>query len=89
MKIEVSRAVVAAALSGALDGVRCVADPVFGILVPEACPGVPPELLRPRGTWSNGEAYDAKARELAALFRQNFEQYAGAFPAEVRAAGPG
>jgi phosphoenolpyruvate carboxykinase (ATP) len=88
MKIGVSRAVVAAALSGALDAVRFSPDPVFKVDVPEECPGVPRELLKPRQTWPDREAYDAKARELAALFNKNFEQYAAECSPEVRAAGP-
>jgi phosphoenolpyruvate carboxykinase (ATP) len=90
MNIAVSRAVVGAALSGALDGegVRFAPDPVFRILVPDRCPGVPAELLRPRDTWTDREAHDAKARELALLFRRNFDQYGAAAPAEVRAAAP-
>jgi phosphoenolpyruvate carboxykinase (ATP) len=88
IKIAVSRAVVAAALSGALEGVRFAPDPVFKVLVPEACPGVPAELLRPRQTWAEPARYDAKARELAALFRANFDKYSGACTAGVRAAGP-
>jgi phosphoenolpyruvate carboxykinase (ATP) len=88
MKIGVSRAVVAAALSGALDAVRFSPDPVFKVDVPEECPGVPRELLKPRQTWSDRGAYDVKARELAALFRKNFEQYASECSPEVRAADP-
>jgi phosphoenolpyruvate carboxykinase (ATP) len=87
MRIGVSRAVVAAAMSGGLQTARFTPDPVFKILVPDACPGVPAELLRPRDTWAQRDAYDAKARELAALFRANFEQYAAACTPEVRAAG--
>jgi phosphoenolpyruvate carboxykinase (ATP) len=88
MKIAVSRAVVAAALSGELDAVRFSPDPVFKVEVPEDCPGVPRELLKPRQTWPDRGAYDAKARELAALFNKNFEQYAAECSSEVRAAGP-
>jgi phosphoenolpyruvate carboxykinase (ATP) len=88
MKIGVSRAVVAAALSGALDAVRFSPDPVFKVEVPEECPGVPRELLKPRQTWPDGRGYDAKARELAALFKKNFEQYAAECSPEVRDAGP-
>jgi len=88
MKIGVSRAVVSAALSGALDGARFTADPVFKVLIPDACPGVPSELLTPRRTWPNPAAYDTKAREVAALFGKNFQQYQDACTAEVRAAGP-
>jgi phosphoenolpyruvate carboxykinase (ATP) len=88
MKIGVSRAVVAAALSGALDSARFTPDPVFKLLVPDECPGVPRELLNPRQTWPSTVAYDAKARELAALFRKNFEQYTAECSPEVRGAGP-
>jgi phosphoenolpyruvate carboxykinase (ATP) len=88
MKISVSRAVVSAALSGALDSARFTPDPVFKLLIPDRCPGVASELLQPRETWPDKAAYDAKALELAALFKKNFEQYAAEASAEVRAAGP-
>jgi phosphoenolpyruvate carboxykinase (ATP) len=88
MKIAVSRAVVSAALSGALDSARLTPDPVFKVLIPDACPGVSSELLQPRNTWADPAAYDAKARELARLFKKNFEQYAAGASPEVRAAGP-
>jgi phosphoenolpyruvate carboxykinase (ATP) len=61
---------------------------VFGLAVPERVGGVPPELLVPRHTWPDRAAYDAKARELAAMFRSNFEKYADGVAEEVRAAGP-
>jgi phosphoenolpyruvate carboxykinase (ATP) len=52
------------------------------------CPGVPPEILIPRSTWSDGKSYDAAAKKLADLFRTNFKSYeAGAEP-ETTAAGP-
>ena len=44
-------------------------DPVFGVLVPQTCPGVPPELLHPRDTWKDPAAYDQRSRQLASLFR--------------------
>ena len=88
MPIAVSRAVVSAALSGKLDQARFTPDPVFKVLVPEDCPGVARELLQPRQTWTDPAAYDAKARELATLFKKNFEQYASECSPEVRASGP-
>jgi phosphoenolpyruvate carboxykinase (ATP) len=88
MKIAVSRAVVSAALSGALDSARLNPDPIFKFLIPEACEGVPSDLLQPRQTWADPAAYDAKARDLARLFKKNFEQYAAACSPEVRSAGP-
>ena len=56
--------------------------------VPTSVPGVPAEILRPRDTWSDAAAYDAKARELAGMFAENFDDYADGVSAEVRAAGP-
>jgi phosphoenolpyruvate carboxykinase (ATP) len=88
MSIEVSRAVVAAILGGGLGGANFHPDPVFGFLVPDRCPGVPPQVLSPRETWPDPAAYDAKARELADLFKKNFEIFAAACSPEVRAAGP-
>lgn len=87
MRIEVSRAVVSAIVSGALDRVRFTPDPIFRVLVPDACPGAPATLLSPRATWRDPAAYDAQARELAALFVKNFEPYASAFSPDMRSAG--
>jgi phosphoenolpyruvate carboxykinase (ATP) len=50
-------------------------DPIFGLTVPTSCPGVPSEILLPRNTWSDGAAYDAKARELFAMFEANFKRF--------------
>jgi len=77
-----------AVLSGQLADVPTQADPVFGLAVPTACPGVPSELLRPRDTWPDKAAYDAQARKLAELFRENFAKFAGQAPEAVKAAGP-
>jgi phosphoenolpyruvate carboxykinase (ATP) len=88
MKIEHTRAMLHAVLSGQLDDVPMVVDPIFGLAVPSACPGVPPEVLSPRGTWNDPEAYDRKAAELAGRFAKNFEQFAQPVTPEVRAAGP-
>ena len=65
------------------------ADEVFGFEVPVAVPGVDGALLDPRSTWRDPAAYDAKARELAAMFRENFEQVRRRRRADaVAAAGP-
>jgi phosphoenolpyruvate carboxykinase (ATP) len=88
VKLPYTRAMVGAALSGALDKATFKADPVFGIEVPAAVPGVPAELLTPRSTWADAAAYDAQARKLATMFRENFEQYRSAVPDDVAKAGP-
>jgi phosphoenolpyruvate carboxykinase (ATP) len=88
MPIRHTRAMVAAVLGGTLKDVPTEVDPIFGVHMPVACPGVPPEVLRPRSTWSDKGAYDAKARELAQRFQDNFKQFAGVVEPAVRAAGP-
>jgi phosphoenolpyruvate carboxykinase (ATP) len=88
MKLAYTRTMVSAALAGALDDVRFRPDPVFGFDVPVEVPGVPAELLTPRSTWADPAAYDAQARKLATMFRENFEQYQPAVADEVAQAGP-
>lgn len=88
MPIRYSRAIVHAALEGALDGVETVADPVFGFGIPATVPEVPTEILTPRNTWSDGEAYDEKANSLADMFVANFESFREGTSAEVLAAAP-
>jgi phosphoenolpyruvate carboxykinase (ATP) len=88
MPIDQTRSMVRAALSGALDDVEFERDPVFGVEVPASCPGVPSEVLRPRDTWSDPEAYDRGAAALARMFAENFTAYADRVPEGVRAAGP-
>jgi phosphoenolpyruvate carboxykinase (ATP) len=88
MRIDHTRTMVRAALNGKLANVEYETDPVFGVQVPTTVPGVPSEVLRPRDTWADPDAYDAKARQLAGMFVQNFDAYASGVPEEVRAAGP-
>ncbi len=88
MDLAYTRAIIDAIHGGQLDAVPCTEDPTFGIQVPTECPGVPSELLNPRNTWASTDAYDAKARELAKKFQDNFEQFAQETGPEVRAAGP-
>ena len=87
IKIAYTRAMIRAALTGQLAQAHFEQDPVFGVHIPIAVPGVPSEVLKPRGLWKDGSSYDAKARELAERFARNFENYSDA-PEEVRAAGP-
>lgn len=88
MPIPYTRAMVTAALDGSLRDVPTEPDPIFGVNIPVACPGVPPELLQPRNTWPDKDAYDAKARELADRFEANFKQFADSVEPAVLAAGP-
>jgi phosphoenolpyruvate carboxykinase (ATP) len=88
MPIEATRALLHAALSGQLADADFRTDDLFGFEVPTAVPGVDAGLLDPRSTWRDPEAYDRKARELAQMFRNNFEQFADDAGPDVVAAGP-
>jgi phosphoenolpyruvate carboxykinase (ATP) len=88
MKIGYTRAMIRAALSGALEDVHCETDPVFNLEVPTSVPGVPSDLLKPRNTWRDASAYDTQAKKLARMFVENFKAYEDAVEPEVRAAGP-
>jgi phosphoenolpyruvate carboxykinase (ATP) len=61
---------------------------VFRVLVPESCPGVAKEILDPRSSWADKEAYDRTARELAARFQENFRKKFSSVDPEILAAGP-
>ena len=88
MDIDHTRSMVRAALSGALDDVPTVTDPIFGVAVPTSCPEVPDAVLQPRATWADGDAYDRQAAALARMFVENFKAYADGVPESVRRAGP-
>ncbi|MGH2754425.1 MAG: phosphoenolpyruvate carboxykinase (ATP) [Actinomycetota bacterium] len=88
MSLPLTRAMVTAATSGVLRGVETRKYPIFNVDVPVSCPGVPDEVLDPRSTWDDPEAYDDKARELALMFVKNFGRFSDRVDAAVTSAGP-
>jgi phosphoenolpyruvate carboxykinase (ATP) len=87
MKLKYTRAMLNAAISGALEGVPVAPHPVFRVLVPASCPDVPCELLDPRGVWKDKEAYDRFAADLSGRFNRNFQKFEDV-SAEIAAAAP-
>ena len=77
-----------AALNGSLKKVEYSKHPVFGMLMPCTCPGVPEEFLNPRNTWADKKAYDAQAKMLAGLFVENFKVYESKVSEEILSAAP-
>ncbi|HEU4714054.1 MAG TPA: phosphoenolpyruvate carboxykinase [Pyrinomonadaceae bacterium] len=88
MKIAYTRAMIRAILNGKLAQVETVADPLFGVNVPVSCPDVPNEVLQPRNTWSDKDAYDRQAKDLARRFNENFKKYEAGVSEAVRAVAP-
>ncbi len=88
MKLKYTRAMITAALNGELDHVTYHEHPVFGVHIPLSCPEVPSKVLNPRDTWSNKDAYDSKAADLAKKFYNNFEKFADQANEEILSAAP-
>jgi phosphoenolpyruvate carboxykinase (ATP) len=86
--IAATRAIVRAAIAGELDGVETREDPFFGLHVPVEVPGVPQEILDPRATWGDPDAYDEQARRLTNLFQANFRKFEDDVERDVLEAGP-
>ena len=88
MNLSYTRAMITAALNGELDKVKYESMPVFGLAIPKTCPNIPEEILNPRNTWDDKNAYDSKANSLAASFVKNFSQYAEFANEEILNAAP-
>ena len=87
IKIEYSRAMVTAALNGSLDIVKFSHNDIFNLDVPTECPNVSSEVLEPRNTWVDKDAYDLSAKKLAQMFVDNFKKFENVSE-EIRLAGP-
>lgn len=88
LPLAYTRQMVTAVLNDSLANMNFSPDPIFGVQVPENCPGVPGEILQPRNTWENKEAFDQRARHLAQLLRNNFQDFAPQVSEAVRQAAP-
>jgi len=87
MRIAHTRAMLRAALDGRLEQVETVRHPQFHLQMPAACPEVPAEVLNPRATWQDKQAYDRTAAELTRRFAANFKQFEPYVGDDVKAAG--
>jgi phosphoenolpyruvate carboxykinase (ATP) len=91
MPLKYTRAMITAVLEGKL-GDYTTADyhihSVFGVAQPRTCPGVPSELLSPRTTWNNDDAYYRTAFKLSNAFRENFNKFEQFASEEIRRGGP-
>jgi len=88
MKLSYTRRMVNAALDGELDNVEFKEEPFFGLMIPTSVPDVPDEVLNPRQTWEDKDAYDKKASSLAAMFKENFEQFQDRASEDILSGGP-
>lgn len=75
MKLAYTRAMINAAFAGQLDDIAYEVDSVFGLNIPTECPNVPSEVLNPRNTWADKDAYDTQAKKLHDMFETNAKQF--------------
>ena len=87
IKIQYSRAMITAALSGALDTVKYNHDNLFNLSVPSEVDGVPSEILDPKNTWDDKDSYALSAKKLAQMFVENFKKFENV-SSEIIDAGP-
>ena len=88
IRLDYTRTIITAVLSGALKQVSYIEHPIFGFLMPTTCPGIPSFLLNPSSTWQDAEAYTTQSRALAQAFIDNFCQYEDVADRDVRSGGP-
>ncbi|GAA0894266.1 phosphoenolpyruvate carboxykinase (ATP) [Fulvivirga kasyanovii] len=88
MSLKITRGLITAALNGELNDVEYEKHQIFGLNMPKTCPGVPENVLNPKNTWADKEAYDQKANDLANAFNKNFEKFAENANEEILAAAP-
>ncbi len=88
MKLSYTRSMITAAINGELEKGKFETLPIFGLNFPSTCPNVPVEILNPRNTWKDKNAFDAKANSLAVAFVKNFAQYAEYANEEILGAAP-
>ena len=91
MPLKYTRAMISAVLNGDLGSYKYEdyhIHSVFGVAQPRTCPGVPVELLSPRATWNNDEAYYKTAFKLSNAFRENFTQFEEVASEDIRRGGP-
>ena len=88
MPIKATRALLAAALDGSLANAEMRVDPHFRFRVPVTVPGVDSKILNPRDTWADKAAYDAQAKKLVTMFRENFKKFEAHVGKDVLEAAP-
>lgn len=88
MKLKYTRNMITAALTGELNKINYSKHPIFGVSIPDSCPGVPSEVLNPKNTWKDKELYNQTANLLANKFINNFEKYSEYASEEILSGAP-
>lgn len=88
ISLKITRALISAALNNELENEEFEIIDGFDLAIPKACNHVPSNVLNPRNTWKNRNAYDEKASHLIHLFQSNFKQYESGVSSAIKDASP-
>ena len=88
MPLNYTRSIIDSILDGTMNNAPVVKNKLFGFDVPTECPDIPVEIMLPRNTWSDGDAYDEAEKNLAIMFKDNFKQFEEGSSKEILEAGP-
>lgn len=75
MSIKNTRACINGILDGKINNSSFDTLPIFNLAIPTTLDGVDTEVLNPRNTWEDKDAYDAMAKKLAGMYVDNFKKY--------------
>ncbi len=86
--LKYTRAMISAILENKLENTAFLAYGAFRLAVPVIMDGIPKQILDPRSTWDDTEAYDKKEEHLVSLFTKNIDQFVDDGEEEFLKAGP-
>jgi phosphoenolpyruvate carboxykinase (ATP) len=75
ISLKNTRAIIDAIISGEIDQMETRHIPFLNLTVPTSLPNVDKGILDPRDTYKSEEEWEVKAKDLAARYIKNFEQY--------------
>ncbi|MBO6134313.1 MAG: phosphoenolpyruvate carboxykinase (ATP) [Lachnospiraceae bacterium] len=88
MKLKYTRAMVTAALNGSIEKTEFIHDDTFNLDIPKEIADCPSDILNPKDTWADKNAYDEQAKKLARMFKENFDKKYPDMPDAIKNAGP-
>ncbi|KFF08291.1 phosphoenolpyruvate carboxykinase (ATP) [Chryseobacterium luteum] len=75
ISLKDTRAIIDAIIDGSIENAPKTQVPIMNLEIPTQLPNVSEGILDPRETYSNAAEWEEKARDLAARYIKNFEQY--------------
>lgn len=75
ISLKDTRAIIDAIIDGSIENAPKATIPVMNLEIPTALPNVSEGILDPRDTYADASEWEAKAKDLAARYIKNFEQY--------------